>query len=395
MSFVRVLVLVLVAFASTGLGLAQTKVHIYLRAFIPKDHPANPGYVRPVPTKPNLFVIPNPHFSLTSLQTWLCTPSVPGDDTCFSSDNRDFSSDLNVTSRALTEFVLVISGSSVTVEKAAGREFHRTDMTHKVSCQTGADLVPPKAGSTSNMHFGTPAMADGIIQIVVDGRAANPLAPVPEAVSPDVQYGGTFTYDTQKNTLRFQGSTKIFPAYEAYAQLNDGPIVTLFTISPDQNTSVCDLIDPGLGLKLKSVDQMVTLQDSLTGKWETTDGDKRFLFSITGTAVQWTERGTTNTTPGVVFTSGTTITFVDGKFRIERPNDNAALTFLGYKPQSLRDAILSRNPKPSFIVFTRKGNALSAEWNGLVVTKNPDGTLREVIHPGVRPPKAFTFDRVP
>jgi hypothetical protein len=241
------------------------------------------------------------------------------------------------------------------------------------------------------MHLGTPAIADGIVQVVVDGRANNPLI----SPSPDIQYGGTFTFDTRKNTLRFQGSTKVFPTYEGYAQLNGGPIAAIFKNSPDPNSTVCDLIDFGTGLKLREVDTTITLQDNLAGKWESTDVDKRFLLEISGTDVQWTERGTPSTTPGAKFTRGATATFSDGKFRIERPNDNAAITFLGFQPQSLRDAIMARNPQPSFIVFARNGNTLLAEWNGLVVTKNPNGTLKDVIQPGVRPAKAFTFNRVP
>jgi len=287
--------------------------------------------------------------------------------------------------------VLVISGNTVAVEKADVREIQRTGPTHKVNCQTGMDLVPSQSAATSNMHIGAPAFADGIVQVVVDGRANNPLI----TPSPDIQYGGTFTFDTKKKTLRFQGSSKAFPAYEAYAQLNGGAIVTLFQNSPDPNTTVCDLIDLGSGVKQKSIDITVTLPDNLDGKWETTDGDKRFLLQITGTSVQWTERRTPNTTPGTVFTRAATATMSIGKFRIERQNDNGALAFLGFQPQSLRDAILARNPQPSFIVFTHSGNTLTAEWNGLVVTKNPNGTLKDVIQPGVRPPKPFTFNRIP
>ncbi|PSB41638.1 hypothetical protein C7B80_30075 [Cyanosarcina cf. burmensis CCALA 770] len=138
---------------------------------------------------------------------------------------------------------------------------------------------------------------------------------------------------------------------------------------------------------------------SIDGKWESIDDDKRFLLEIAETTVKWTERGTQSTTPGATLSRTVQLNQLGEKFRIERPNDMEVLTFLGYQPQSLRDAIIARNPQPSFIVFTRvpSGTAiwgawrLSAEWSGLVVTKNPDGTLNEVIQPGVRPPKTFTF----
>jgi hypothetical protein len=114
--------------------------------------------------------------------------------------------------------------------------------------------------------------------------------------------------------------------------------------------------------------------------------------------VKWIERGTQGTTPGATLSRTVQLTRAGEKFRIERPNDMEVLTFLRYQPQSLRDAIIARNPQPSFIVFTRPSGPelfgpwqLFAEWNGLVVTKNPDGTLNEVIQPGVRPAKTYIF----
>ena len=382
--FIRMFVFLAVLLAAVDATQAQTRVRIYVRAFIPKVHTGNPGYVRPCPGNASLFVIPN-----LSISSNVCNPSVSS--SCFSSDNRLFTDDVQASSRAITEFVLAISGNTVTVEKADNREFHRAGPTHKVNCQTGIDLVPPQTASTSNMHFGTPAIANGVVQIVVDGRASNPLV----TPSPDIQYGGTFTFDTQKNTLRFLGSTKVFPAYEAYAQLNDGPITTVFQNSPAPNTTVCDLIDFGTGAQLRSIDTTVTLTDGIAGKWESTDADKRFLLEITGSSVKWTERGTPNTTPRATLTRTAALSTSGGKLRIERPNDADVLAFLGFQPQSLRDAIVARNPRPSFIVLSRAAHSLAAEWNGLIVTKNPDGTLKEVIHPGVRPPRAFTFNRIP
>jgi hypothetical protein len=384
--FLRIFFLFVFFFGATGFTLGQKRVRIHIRAFIPSEHPGNPGYVRPIPAQAGQFAIPAPRVVPPT-----CTPAVTGDSSCFLTDHRVFNNNPNASARAVTEFILVIDGNTVTVERADGREVQRTMPTHKVNCNTGNDLVPSQTASTANMHIGTPAIAAGIVQIVVDGRASNPLV----TPSPDVQYGGTFTFNTQTNTLRFVGSTKVFPAYEAYAQLNDGPIVTLFQSAPGPNSTVCDLIDFGSGLQLRSVDTTVTLPDNVAGTWESTDADRRFRLEIIGTSVNWNERGTSSTTPGAMISRTVPLSISSTKFRIERPNDVAVLTFLGFQPQSLRDAILARNPSPSFIVFSRTGNVLSAEWSGLVVTKNPDGTLRDVIQPGVRPPGKYTFNRLP
>jgi hypothetical protein len=105
------------------------------------------------------------------------------------------------------------------------------------------------------MSLGHPAAASGQVQIVVDGRASNPLV----TPSPEIQYGGHFTFDTQKKTLRFNGSVAIFPAYEIYAQLGSGSIVAVLQQNPATNSTAKDLIDFGTGIKLQPVDTTVTL----------------------------------------------------------------------------------------------------------------------------------------
>ena len=220
---------------------AQDNIHLYIRAFIPKDHPGKPGYVRQIPSQPTKFVIPSP---------------IPGDDSCFLTDNRSFSSDINASSRIVTEFVLVVTGTVVSVEKAEGREIQRTGPSHKVNCTTGVDIVPSKSASTSHMSIGHPAFGSGQAQIVVDGRASNPLV----NPSPEIQYGGHFTFDTQKKTLRFEGSIAQFPAYEIYAQMGNGPVVTILQAGPAQGSTAKDLIDFGTGIKLRPVDTIAGLK---------------------------------------------------------------------------------------------------------------------------------------
>jgi len=245
----RTLLLSIALLLVPACALAQARLHVYLRAFIPLNHSGNPGYVRAVLSKPGMFVIPSP---------------IPGDTSCFLTDNRLFTEDVDASSRATTEFVLVVANGAASIEKAGGREIHRTSPSHRVDCQTGADLVPPKTASVSNMHIGAPAVADGIAQVVVDGRASNPLV----TPSPDIQYGGTLTFDTSRNTLRFRGSVAVFPAYEAFAQLNGGKVVKLFQSPPAANTTARDLIDFGTGIKLQPVDQTVRLEEAF--RWDGT-----------------------------------------------------------------------------------------------------------------------------
>jgi hypothetical protein len=171
-------------------------------------------------------------------------------------DNRGFSDDVSASSRVVTEFILVIAGNTATVEKANNRDLQRIGPSHKVDCRTGVDIVPPKSASTANMHLGTPAVADGLVEIVVDGRANNPIPPI----SPDIQYGGSFTFNTNDNTLRFKGSVAVFPAYEAYAQVEGGPLTTVFQSPPAPGSTAFNLIDLGTGIaKLQPIDVSVKL----------------------------------------------------------------------------------------------------------------------------------------
>jgi hypothetical protein len=225
------------------LAAAEARVHIFIRAFIPSQHPGNPGYIRSIPGHPGEFVIPNPVGS-----------------GCFMTDNRTFSRDISASSRAATEILLVTLENTARVERADGRAFFRTGTSRKVDCQTGMDLVAPQTAPTSMMHFGHPAIANGVAEVVIDGRANNPIPPT----SPDIQYGGSFLFNTTQKTLRFRGGVAVFPAYEAYAQLQGGPLITIFQASPGSGSTAASLIDFGTGIKLQPLDITVQLKSTFT-----------------------------------------------------------------------------------------------------------------------------------
>lgn len=342
----------------------STKVHIYVRAFLPREHSGNPGYIIRIPNKPNMFVIPSPI-----------------KDGCFLTDNRLFSNGPDESSRVTTEFMLVTSEGSVQVQEAQGRERFRTGWSHKVDCKTGDDLVPQKKASTSNMSIGAPARADGIVQVVIDGRANNPFV----SGSPDINYGGTFTFNTAKQTLRFQGSTGVFPAYEAYAQVNDGPIITLFQNIPRKGTTAIDLIDLGTGFKQVPVDVTVELGQGLIGKWQSNDPAGRFRLEIDQARVVWIERNGPSelrrTVAGIVDAGG---------LKLSRQNDEEVLMFIGFQT-SLRNEILSRGPRPSYLLLTRDGKNLRGLWFGLIAIKDEKARLKQLKQPGESPGAPFEF----
>jgi hypothetical protein len=198
------------------------RVHIWMKAFIPKDHPGNPGYVKSVLGQSGKYVIEDPL-----------------DDTCYATDNRLFSNDPTESARMTTEFILILGNDSVEVQQAASRPVPRIGWTHHMDCKHGLDLHAPKRASADDMHLGMPALSNGIAEIVVSAQASNPFI----KSAPAIQYGGHWTFNTSTKELDFRGSTGVFPAFEAYAQLNEGPVMTVFQLEPGKATTVMSLID--------------------------------------------------------------------------------------------------------------------------------------------------------
>jgi hypothetical protein len=124
----------------------------------------------------------------------------------------------------------------------------------------------------------------------------------------------------------------------------------------------------------------------LDGHWASTDGDHRFKLVITGSSVSWTEQNKS----GATLTRQATLKRVSNGFRIERANDDEALSLVGFQP-SLRQEILSRRPQPSYMVLARSPNGISGEWHGLLVTKDANAKLKELKQPSDVPGKSFGF----
>lgn len=207
---------------------AADELVVWIKAFIPNKHESNPSYVRPQPNNPGKWMIPAPMES----------------DYCFGTDNRMFSSARNASARMTSTMKLTFTtgpGGSL-----ASLPSHETNLTHKLWCRDGADREAPRPAGTGQMYFGNPVQADGVIQFSVEGRANNPFV----FGSPSIYYTGNFYYTKATKTLKFVGTIGKFPAFEAYAQLNNGQPVTIFRVPPSTGSTVWDLINfGGLGTR--------------------------------------------------------------------------------------------------------------------------------------------------
>jgi hypothetical protein len=242
---------ILLAASASSVSGQPVRVHLWVKAFIPKTHPTNPGYVKPVPGALGKWMIPGP------------TPL----DQCFFTDHRDFSSDRSASARVTTEFFLVINGNAASTEVAVPeRHIHTAGISTKVNCSTGS-VIGQKPGLFSRLHsigstapedaIGRPAVAGTQVQVIFGVATTNPFAP--PGISPAIDYSIDYTYDTSSKKLTFAANMGDFPAYEAYAQLGNGPAVTVFRAAPVANTP-WGLYDFGTGLNTRRLTGQVVLQ---------------------------------------------------------------------------------------------------------------------------------------
>lgn len=211
----------------TSVEAAANELRIWVKAFIPKEHPTNPSYVQPRPGHQGEFMIPDPTDSSV----------------CFATDHRLFSSDPAASARLTSSITVNFSDGNLTEVPS-----HEIGPTHVYWCADGTAKHPAKAADKDQMFWGTPAQAEGSVQVTLEGQANNPHV----FASPNIYYAGNFLFDTNNKTLDFQMTIGSFPAFEAYAQLDGGDVVQLFTRNPADGASVWSLISFG-GLNTRNV----------------------------------------------------------------------------------------------------------------------------------------------
>ena len=122
------------------------------------------------------------------------------------------------------------------------------------------------------------------------------------------------------------------------------------------------------------------------GVWQSDDPDHRWTLDCNENGVKWTERSK----GGQTLDRQVNQKHTDDTWRIERPNDTTVLNFLGARP-SLVQALLAKNPQPSFLEITAGATDLSAGWNGLFWTVDRFGNLATMEQPGQNPARKKIF----
>lgn len=191
------------------LALVITRVSFWMRAFIPKDIP---DLTRAIPNHNSLTMISGP---------------TPVND-CFHTDQRTFDSDKRASSRMHAEAIVDFEDSGPRLA-----QIHRSDPTFEVDCEDG-EVECSERADTSAMSFTLEVSSNPRVVVLIMGCAAsNPCF----TGAPDIDCEGKITIDADARSVEFDGKIDAFPAFEAYAAINDGPASSLFTAPPPPGKS--------------------------------------------------------------------------------------------------------------------------------------------------------------
>lgn len=189
----------------------------WIKAFIPATID---NLTEALPTAPGLTMIRGP---------------IPAFSDCFHTDQRGFSDDIQASARMHSQVTVDFTGPTPGLSELE----HRCSPTIECDCEDG-DEECNKVGDVSRMSFSLePNTNDRIAIVKLEGAANNPC----HAGSPDIDYRGTIRFSPDDRYVEFDGFVDVFPAFEAYCRINEGPVTKLFAISPDPGLNPANLIE--------------------------------------------------------------------------------------------------------------------------------------------------------
>lgn len=155
---------------------------------------------------------------------------------CFETDEREFSNKLPASSRVqvIGEFNTASKTLLPTSGLFGGETFEIDCTSCDSKCKSG---VTPRGAGLKLAAGATDSVAD----VGIECFANDPCV----TGSPDITIRGTFSLNIAKRTFRYSINTTFFPAIEMYMSVDNGAAVTLFTQKPSYH-SVFILMVPGI-----------------------------------------------------------------------------------------------------------------------------------------------------
>lgn len=226
------------------MSIAPLSRKFWINAFIPQFIQ---GYTRPIPGSGALTMIPGPNVPFAGAEARLqvegrgVRPGVaPIELTVFAyhTDQRTFSNDIHASARMHSEVRVDLRSAPPAIT-----QWHNCDESVECDAMTGR-VLSRRRGNTSRMSFRlVPASPDDVVSVAFQCAANNPCS-ASSSIAGDIDCVGKVSYDRQSRTLDLDAKIDDFPAFEAYATLNDGAGVALFRISPLPGNTVMNLPGP-------------------------------------------------------------------------------------------------------------------------------------------------------
>ena len=191
---------------------------VIIRTFIPKEHPSKPGYMLPVPGKPGKTMLPEAPVGQ-----------------CFSTDNRDFSTDTSASSRFGGKLVIDPSTLHVT-------SYEITGTTTEYTCSSGSVLCSAPSGS-GGFELVSQDVVNDKLTIRYAGEASNPCL----TLAPDIEFSGSVMVDPTAKTVSMQGTVDCFPSFEAILVKSDGTRTYLYRTDPRNGETPACLLTSSAG----------------------------------------------------------------------------------------------------------------------------------------------------
>ncbi|MFI8462549.1 DUF3238 domain-containing protein [Stutzerimonas kunmingensis] len=223
-------------------------IHVWVNAFIPKEHPQLPGYI--MRTAAGTYTIKAP--SIVALSPSEEERALVG--TCFLTDNRSFIPDPLASSRLTVEFDLFVEGRNLSIKSHSGRPVIRAASSTNVECSSGKRLSE-KPNKNFIAEVGDVKKSDFVRSAFLKANAGNPYF----AVSPKIDITISIQYFVLERTLNIRGTVGNFPSFEGYYRVNNGPPMRILTVGPFGKSTVDTLFDGSLGLNSRNFTQTIKL----------------------------------------------------------------------------------------------------------------------------------------
>jgi hypothetical protein len=142
----------------------------------------------------------------------------------FLTDQRNFSNNRRASSRMHSE-----ARVDLTVAPAAMGQTHRCDKIIECDARNG-EIIREHRVSTSQMKFVLTDAAP-LLSLELSCKSANPRAQEVRGFA-EIEYRGDVVIDIERRSIMIDFMICLFPAFEAYAAINDGAGVVLFRHAP-------------------------------------------------------------------------------------------------------------------------------------------------------------------